>query len=169
MKISYTGNSLLISSVAVVASIIAIAHGYLDDPRGKGLARYDFSTPGTAFFSTEEILHSDYFARLGLHHEAEGPAYAEFLKTLEVRKEVDDRGKKVLFISFLRKGVKKYETVTMEKNARSGRWVGGEHVGVTESNAVFSTLRARIGFGLGVDDRSELEKQQDRWRTRGEL
>jgi len=77
---------------------------------------------------------------------------AERLKTLEVRKEAEWNGKKILFISFEEKGIKHYEAQGFEKDAESGLWMPS-HVDA---------------FTVGRDNRP-LADQMEKWERAGQL
>ena len=173
MRVSYSFPSLLISAVAIVLSVAAVLYWYFQDPRVNGLKNYDFSTPEKAVLSGYEMmLKRDLFAINELQHENDAERYGEYLKSFKTEKEMDDRGKIIIFVSFLRKGVRVYKTETFEKNARSGLWFRTRGGDLIQEELSFRTVGERISganAGDAKDDRTELEKRKDKWRTRGEL
>lgn len=94
------------------------------DPLGKGLKHYDFATPRSAYESSLKIwLEGDLRALIELSALTEHKAAREQLQTLEVRREAEWHGTKILFLSYEREGVKKFETVGFEKHADTGFWM----------------------------------------------
>jgi hypothetical protein len=69
-----------------------------------------------------------------------------------VRKEAEWKGKKILFVAYEEKGVKKYNTIGFEKDAKTGFW-----------------LRHYVSsFEVRKDD-ERLARVMESWQDRGEL
>ncbi|HVS38438.1 MAG TPA: MJ0042-type zinc finger domain-containing protein [Gemmataceae bacterium] len=93
------------------------------DPLGGGMKRYRFSTPKDSLISQLQIeQNKDIRAMMELTALGNDPKVKEKLRTLEVRKEADWKGDKILFIVYEDKGVKKYETTAFERDVDSGVW-----------------------------------------------
>jgi hypothetical protein len=76
----------------------------------------------------------------------------EMVTSLGVKEEAEWGGKRILFISFKREGVTKYDTVGFEKHADAGYWV----------KADVSTIDVR-------KDNKVLADQMERWEQSGSL
>lgn len=177
MKVKFNNPCLLLSGIAILISVVAMGRCWLRSPMGKGLAGYDFSTPKRACFSVEEMyLNHDWLAFSEL---CEGPMLKEYLKTLEVKKEVELEGRRILFVSFSLNGIKKFKTEELQKDAQTGLWF---YHGVTDfldgisfwnvlgnNNETFTRVSPIGSDGIYRDNRTELQKQIERWREKGEL
>jgi hypothetical protein len=116
--------NLVLSGAAVVLALLALALHFFADPLGPGLARYDLTTPQAAVRSEMQMrLHHDARAVLELQALAEEGRLKEKIDTLEVRKEVDWKDGKVLFITYLENGTRRYSAAGFEKDARTGSWL----------------------------------------------
>ncbi len=117
--------ALIMSFLALAAAGVALGIVWFRSPfPGSGLKKYDFSTPAAAYRSRLEIeANKDLRAEIELQTELHGPQIKEHLRTLQVKKEAEWRGKKILFVSYEQKGVKKHETVAFEKDAKTGYWL----------------------------------------------
>jgi hypothetical protein len=106
-----------------VLALVALGLHFFADPLGPGLARYDFTTPQAALVSQMQIkLRKDVRAAAELQALAEGDKIKEKLDTLEVRREADWNGTRILFIAYQEGGSKRYGIAGFEKNARTGLW-----------------------------------------------
>jgi hypothetical protein len=115
--------SLALSACALVLALVALGLHFFTDPLGSGLARYDFTTPRAALASQMQIqLHKDVRAAAELQALTEGDKVKEKLDTLEVRKEADWNGTRILFIAYQEDGIKRYAIAGFEKNPRTGLW-----------------------------------------------
>jgi hypothetical protein len=95
-----------------------------ENPLGKGLKAYNFSTPKDAYLSQLQIeVDKDILARLELAKVKDGPQLQEQIDTTQVRKEETWKGITILFIEFQNKGVKKYFVQGFEKHEPSGMWL----------------------------------------------
>lgn len=123
------------------------------DPLGSGISKYDFSTPRAALVSRMKIeANKDIRAMIEFESRVHSKEQKEKIDTLEVRKEADFRGKKILFVAFKAKGVNKYSIEGFEKDANTGYW-----------------LPSYVGsFEVEKDDK-ELAEQMRRWEKSGEL
>jgi hypothetical protein len=121
--------ALVLGWFALLFSLAALGGvGYMmflrPDPLGKGLAKYDFSTPAAAMKSELEMeANFDVRAGLELQRKTKKKPVEEMINSLSVKKEEEWRGKKILFVSFTRDGVEKHETQAFEKQADTGFWV----------------------------------------------
>jgi predicted Zn finger-like uncharacterized protein len=105
--------------IALAALLVALFRG----PGWGGFSNYDFTTPKAALTSEWEIrLNGDLAALVELHRQIDGPRLKEQLRSLDVRKEATWGKKTILFISFEQDGVKKYDTVGFQKDAKTGLW-----------------------------------------------
>lgn len=145
IRIRCSWTCAVIPVLAMFISGLAIYRWCAQDPWKRG---YDFSTPEKAIISTYEIIALP-FGWERLDQELREPFFREYLSSLEIRKEVEYRGRRVLFISYSSNGVKMYDSKTMEQHAKTGRWFESDR-------------------GL-EDPPRELLEQQERWRTKGEL
>lgn len=120
-----SGNAAIaLAMLALVASGIALAVALLRDPLGKGLSAYDFTTPVKALRSDDEMkLNTDLRAVMQLQRKIEGKKIREKLDTLEVRRESEFAGKKLLFITFKDGGISRYRVAAYEKDAETGLWM----------------------------------------------
>src|SRR5262249_9207842 len=116
---------VILGGSALAVSLLALALNlFRGNPLGAGLSKYDFSTPRAAMTSQWEMeVNGDIRALIEYGSTVNGPRIREKLKTLDVRKEAEWHGKKILFIRYESDGVKRYETVGMEKDAKSGFWM----------------------------------------------
>lgn len=146
--------STALSSLALIVSLAALARSFLHDPLGSGLSKYDLTSPKACLISELKIEQAqDVRAELQLAQLRRGPKkIAERLKTLEVRKETEWNGKKILFISFEENGIKHYDVRGFEKDAESGLWMPS-HVDA---------------FTVGRDNRP-LADQMEKWERAGQL
>ncbi|VTR92834.1 unnamed protein product [Gemmata massiliana] len=93
-------------------------------PKKSELDKYDFSSPRAAVESDMKMLdNNDYPAAVELNSRVNLKYSKERISTLKVQKEVDFHGKKVLFISYKRDDVTRYDTRAVEKDAGTGFWV----------------------------------------------
>ena len=119
---------IVISAVAAVVSLAALLLTLwllMNNPLGKGLNAYDFSSPEQAMLSQIDIeLNKDFRAAIELQRIRTGSDVTarERRKTLKVHKEVTYQGKKILFVSFSRNGLPKHDIASFEKDADSGFW-----------------------------------------------
>ena len=150
VSLPLAGLALVLSGVALGVTLFRPTP---PNPLGSGLGKYDFSTPRAALRSQDEIqLNNDIRAELDLHHHLEGPRLRERVNTLEVKKEAEWGGKSILFISYERDGVKKYEIASFEKDTKSGLW-----------------KRSYAGSFDVRKSNPELADQMDSWTSKGEL
>jgi hypothetical protein len=134
-----------------VLSLVALGLYFFTDPLGPGLARYDFTTPRAALISQAQIqLRHDVRAALELQALTAGGNLQEKVNTLEVNKEADWNGVRILFVSYREDGVKRYETAGFEKNARTGLWAP-----------------APVPLGAVREQNPELAKQIESWEKDG--
>jgi hypothetical protein len=96
----------------------------------EALAKYDFSTPTAALKSIWTMeANFDIFAMIAYERLTRGKKALEKLKTLEIAKEVEHDGKKILFVKykdfneFENKEQERKEVISMFKDADSGLWV----------------------------------------------
>src|SRR5262249_38380319 len=91
---------------------------------GPGLRKYDFHSPKSALQSVIRMrIDNNYRAMMELEEIREGADLKERLKTLEISKEADWGGRKVLFVSFEKGGIKRRRIEAVEKDARTGFWL----------------------------------------------
>jgi hypothetical protein len=118
---------------------------------------YDFSTPKAAIESQLQMrLNGDIRAMLEYEQTLDRHEVEEELKTLEVHKQLEYRGNLVVFITFNKEGVKRYEVRWMEKDARSGMWR--------------SAKRGYVGSPVGKTDpdSDNILKQIDEWQRKNQ-
>jgi len=93
------------------------------DPLGKGMKSYDFTTPKASYLSQLKMVSDrDIRAQLEFESMLADKTLREKISTLEIRREMEDKGGKLLFASYEREGIKKYEVVKFEKDAETGLW-----------------------------------------------
>jgi hypothetical protein len=117
--------NVIASSLAVVLACVALGLHFLHTPPalGKGLAAYDLSTPAAA--SKSEIMmmaNQDIRAMFELQSLLEGRSLQEQLTTLKIDREREWGGRVILFVSFLKNGIRHYDTKAFQKDARTGLW-----------------------------------------------
>ncbi len=120
-----SGASNALTLLALLVGGAALALHFVLPPRlpGKSLSSYDFSTPKAALVSLDTMERDrDLRARLEMDAEKDRKSLDEKLRTLEVRKEGEVVGRKILFIVYERDGVKRFETAAFEKDASTGQW-----------------------------------------------
>jgi predicted Zn finger-like uncharacterized protein len=141
------------SGLALVLALVALCVAVFRNPLGAGLSKYDFTSPKNALKSHWEIeANRDIRAREDLINVLDGPQLREKIRTFDVKKEAEWKGTTILFVSYERKGVKKYEVIGFEKDASSGYW-----------------LRTYFNrFDLSKDN-PELYRQIGSWESKGEL
>jgi predicted Zn finger-like uncharacterized protein len=141
------------AALALVLALVALGVAVFRNPLGAGLAKYSFTTPKNALVSHLEIQASkDIRAMMELDNVREGPQVREKIRTLDVKKEAEWKGTTILFVSYERKGVKKYEVVGFEKDASTGYWL--------------RTYFSRYDL---EKDNAELGRQIRSWETKGDL
>ena len=74
------------------------------------------------------------------------------LETIEIRKEVEWQGKKLIFYTFEENGIRKYSVSTVEKDAETGFWYPAD----------FNTSSL-------PDDAKSLKQSIDAWESDGTL
>jgi hypothetical protein len=145
--------SLALSGLAVLVAIAALVVALVRDPLGSGLANYDFSTPKAALISQMKIaLNKDIRALLELQSQIKSKKLKEAIDTVEVRKEAEFQGKKILFVAFKEDGVNKYKTGAFEKHAETGFW-----------------QPTYVSAFTVEKENKELAAQMRRWEEAGEL
>ncbi len=142
------------SSLALLLSGVALGVVFFRNPLpGSSVKKYDFSTPKAALTSQLQMeQNKDLRASLEMSTLVEGPKIEEKLKTLDVRKEAEWSGKMVLFVAYEEKGVKKYDTIGFEKDAKTGFW-----------------MRRYVSAYDVRKDNPRLADTMESWRARGEL
>jgi hypothetical protein len=111
--------ALLLAGIALIVGSVALFR----DPLGGSMAKYDFSNPKAALLSQYKMeLNRDVRAMMDFSFRIKSSALREAIGSLEVRKEAEFQGKKILFIGFKKNGVNKYETKAFEKDAETGLW-----------------------------------------------
>jgi hypothetical protein len=114
---------LVLSAVALAASLIALLITLTSNPLGKGIDNYDFSTPEAALKSMMQIeADRAILAQLDLKFLQKGKELDEAVRTFEIHRTVDFKDKKVIFFSYLKKGEKEKEIMGLEKNLESKMW-----------------------------------------------
>lgn len=114
---------IILSVVAIVISLGTLARTYYHKPLGEGMSRYDMTTPKAAIESQlRMVADSDLLAVLEMNLLGDDDLAAEKLRTLEVAKESEWRGSKVLFVRFEQNGIKKYDAEYLSKDAKTGIW-----------------------------------------------
>ena len=124
---------LILSIVAIVISLSSCMWMVFSNPAGKACKRYDFSTPKASLFSLAEMgANNDILAEEELRSLSNSLKMKERLKTLKVNKEVEWKGKKILFISYDRNGLTRHETPIFEKDDKTGFWLPARRVSTSE-------------------------------------
>jgi hypothetical protein len=123
------GIALLVAIVAIIIAITIPRH-----PLGKGMSGYDFTSPSATVKSLAAArANNDVLVMIELDQLQSDRFAAEKLRTLEIKKEVTSNGKKVVFVSYLEDGVKKHDTVSVEKDADSGLWIPARFSAVSDA------------------------------------
>ena len=139
--------------LSLLVALAALGIALFRDPLGSGISKYNFSTPRTALESYLKMrINQDMRAEIELRSLFEGKQLKEELNTLDVRKEVEFQGKKILFVAFKKNGVNKYNILSFEKDAGTGFWE-----------------RTHVGAYEVEKDNKELATQMRRWEESGEL
>jgi len=147
--------NIIFSVLSLILAIIALGLNLVFDPLGRGISSYDFSTPKAALESGVKIVNNqDIRALIQLGEVMEGKGRKEKLKSIEIHRESEWRGKVILFISYLNNGIKTYEIQGFEKDARTGFWQ-------------FARV-SRWDRGM-KDDNPRLVDQIESWETKGQL
>lgn len=115
--------SVIVSSTALLVACLTAAWVAVGDPWGKGIDKYDMSTPKAALLSGLEIQSGPY-THAKIDYLVGNPRVARALvekrRTVEVHRETEWKGNKVLFISFEENGIKKRTVEFYEKDAETG-------------------------------------------------
>ena len=115
--------ALIFSSIAVLASAFATFRVLRTDAAHKPLSAYDFSSPASALSAQSQMLaDGNYPALIQADIRRNGPKAQEKIRTLQIKKEAEWKGTKLLFISYEVGGIPKFEVAGMEKDASSGLW-----------------------------------------------
>lgn len=123
----------------------------------EALAKYDFSTPQAALKSTWKMeAEFDIVAMLAYERITRGPKAKLRLDSLEVTKEVDYEGKKILFVKYKDssddgKVTERKDVITMAKDGDSGLFV-----------------RRYVGSYEISQKNKELAEEMDKWTRRAE-
>lgn len=116
------GSALVMASAALVVAVLAMGGG--DDPLGKGLDSYDFSSPEKALVSDMEMRRNmDIRAQLDLERLRQGDDVDEKLESVEVDRQATYDDKQILFVSWTEDGKKKYKAEAFEKDEKTELWV----------------------------------------------
>lgn len=153
---------VILSALSLLVSISAVAWITLHDPLGSGLAKYDFSTPKASLVSQLTILsEGDIRAVFELQRERQqqDTNFAEQLQTLEVRKDAEWQGSKILFITYLQGGIRRYATESFTKDADSGKWM-------SSSISTFALVAAEIS---GTPGATALKAMMEKWEKNGQI
>lgn len=143
---------LILPCVLLVVALAALGVTLFKDPLGSGISKYDFSTPRAALESRMKIeMNNDVRALLELDTRVNGKKQKEQLDTLEVRKEAEYRGKKILFVAYKEDGINKYTVQSFEKDASTGYW-----------------LTSYVSAYDVEKDNKELAGQMRKWKDSGE-
>lgn len=147
----------ILSSVALVVSIGVAWWTMTHDPLGPGLSAYDLSSPKAALLSHLKIIENqDYRALLEASGAFDARRTAEKAKTVEICKESEWRGSKILFIRFDENGIKKHNVASFEKDAESGKWRATN----VETNLIFASIS-------GSAEEEKLSAMIKKWRDDG--
>ena len=145
--------TLVLPCLSLLVALAALWIALFRDPLGSGISKYNFSTPRVAYESYLKMrINQDHRAQKEMDSLVFGKQLKEELETLEIRKEVEFQGRKILFVAFKQKGVNKYEVTGFEKDAETGFWrqTGASAYSVEDAN-------------------KELADQMRRWEKSGEL
>jgi hypothetical protein len=116
--------SVALSLIALGIASTALGFVLFRDPLGAGIGKYDLSTPKSSLESRLKIqLNNDVRALLELERQIQGKKLKEKLDTLEIRKEAEFRGRKILFVAYKSDGINKYSLEYVEKDANTGYWL----------------------------------------------
>ena len=115
---------IVLSSLALIVSVGALALSLLRDPLGPGLEKYDFSTPEAALTSMAR-MQQDHGIRALMELDAlRGQSEIEQgLKTCKIEKKVTEESRAILFVSYEIDGKRKQECEVFEKHAQTGYWL----------------------------------------------
>ena len=116
----------IIALLALLVAVAALALPFIRDPLSKGVSGYDFSTPELAAKSITRIdMGRDIRAQMELVdlRRYGGGTPEEVYRTFEVNRVADFGDKKVVFVSFMRKGKKRKELHEFEKDLESKLWL----------------------------------------------
>jgi hypothetical protein len=120
--VGMSSGALLLSLASI--GIVVYFWFFRDDPLGKGIDKYDFSTPTAALKAEWQMdNNADFKAALELARKTRKKTAEEKLVSVEVKKEAEWRGKKILFYSYREEGVTKYSPQGFEKHADTGYWM----------------------------------------------
>src|SRR5262249_13549887 len=115
---------LALSGLAFPPAAAALALTWVRDPPGAGLQKHDFATPPAALPSqTRTAADTDRRAMIELERHVRGKKKKEKLDTLQVKKEVDHRNYKLLFVTYKQEGADQYAVEAFEKDAETGFWL----------------------------------------------
>ena len=115
---------LFLSAAALLVAIAALGIATFRSPLGRGIRSYDLSSPEAAVKSLVQIQKGhDLKAQLDLTDLQEGNSGEEMIRTLEIHRKADFNDKKILFVSYTRKGTKIKSIETFEKDPESKMWL----------------------------------------------
>lgn len=113
-----SGGALAIAVVAYRAATAKLPS--IDPSTGK---KYDFSSPEAAYKSHTTMYRDGDIAAIRWYEvEFRRALLDEKLKTFEVSRVAEYSGKRVLFVKYQSRGMDRYDTVAMERDAASGLW-----------------------------------------------
>jgi hypothetical protein len=147
-----TGLLALVMALAAAGGV-----GYLfyerQQPPKSPLEQYDFSSPTAAMKSQWRMAGTfDYLAMREAVQKAGKEELEEKLSTLQVKKEVEWHGNRILFVTYKSDGTSIYSTPAFTKHANTGYWVG----------------KPVLPFEVEKDNKA-LAKEMERWRDSGSL
>ncbi len=114
----------LMGGLALLVALAALGLTLFRDPLGGGLRKYNFSTPRDSIVSQSRMLSDmDFRAMMELGKIMNGKRDEEKIRTLDIRKEVDYAGKKIIFYAYEFKGKKQHGVDFFEKDNDTGYWL----------------------------------------------
>ena len=122
-RINYGSIPFVALGISILALVLAIVALFVD-PTNRGLAAYDFDTPHDALVSEARMQENrDARAMMELDQLQSGRDPEAIAETLEIERERNFQGKKILFVTWEEDGVTKHAVRAVEKDAETGYWI----------------------------------------------
>jgi len=114
---------LVLSIIALLLALTAVAYVVYRDPPWGRLSKYDFRTPEAAYTSQVRMAaNGDYLAMMELQRKLNNKQIRERLDSLRIDRTRQAGNRTVVFAEYREKGNQRREVVVFEKDADSGMW-----------------------------------------------
>jgi hypothetical protein len=114
----------LMGGLALVVALAALGLTLFGNPFRGPLSKYNFSTPRDTLTSLAKLeANTDFPALAEISRIKNKKKLEEKLRTLDIRKESEWGGKKIMFCAYDQDGKKHYQVQFLEKDVDTGYWL----------------------------------------------